>query len=75
MKAAYPKTPENTEQVSSHPAEKALGRKKGIETPLCQRKTEGGLEKRVANFLNGRKITKKAHAGRAHESKWEYQLK
>jgi hypothetical protein len=42
--------------------------------PPCQRKTEGGLEKGLANLWSEKKmkkITKKAYAGRGHESKWE----
>jgi hypothetical protein len=36
-----------------------------------QRKTEGGLEKGLANLWSGRKITKKARAVRGQETKWE----
>jgi hypothetical protein len=50
---------------------KGFGSQKGIETPLCQRKTEGGLETGLANLWNRKKITKKAHAGRGQEIKWE----
>jgi hypothetical protein len=38
---------------------------------LCPRKTEGGLEKDLANLWSRKKITKKAHAGRGQETKWE----
>jgi hypothetical protein len=38
---------------------------------LCQRKTEGGLEKGLENLWSRKKITKKAHAGRRQETKWE----
>jgi len=44
---------------------------KASEHPTCQRKTEGGLEKGLANLWSRKKITKKAHAGRGHEIKWE----
>jgi hypothetical protein len=37
---------------------------------LCQRKTEGGLEKWLANLWSRKKITKEAHAGRGQETKW-----
>ena len=39
--------------------------------PCAGEKTEGGLEKELANLWSGRKITKKARMGRGHESKWE----
>jgi hypothetical protein len=52
MKAELVKTPETTEKVSSHGVEKCVARnKKHRNTPLCQRKTEGGLEKGLANLL------------------------
>jgi hypothetical protein len=38
---------------------------------LCQRKTEGGLEKELANRWNRKRITKKSHTGRGQEAKWE----
>jgi hypothetical protein len=39
--------------------------------PLCQRKTGDGLEKDLANLWSGKKITKKARAGRGQETIWE----
>ncbi|MGO8926831.1 MAG: hypothetical protein ACLQU3_08075 [Limisphaerales bacterium] len=66
------RTTETTEEVSSHPGEKkAWEHKKGSEHPLCQRKTEGGLETWLANLWSRKKIKKKAHAGRGQETKWE----
>jgi hypothetical protein len=50
---------------------RALEPKKASEHPLCQRKTEGGLEYRLANPWSRKKVTKKAHAGRGQETKWE----
>jgi hypothetical protein len=41
-----------------------MGTKKGIETPLCRRKTEGGRENRLATLWSRKKIAKKACAGR-----------
>jgi hypothetical protein len=38
---------------------------------LCQRKTDGGLEKRFANLWRRNKVRKKARAGRGQEIKWE----
>jgi hypothetical protein len=37
-------------------------------TPLCHRKTEGGLEKRFADLGREKKITKKTHAVRGRDS-------
>jgi hypothetical protein len=48
-----------------------LGAQKGIGTPLCQRKTEGGLRTWLANLWSRKKIKKKAHAGRGQETEWE----
>jgi hypothetical protein len=39
--------------------------------PRCPRKTQGGLEKGLANLWRGKRITKKAHAGHGQETKWE----
>ena len=39
--------------------------------PLCQRKTGGGLEKGLATLWRGKRITKKAYAGRGQTTKWE----
>jgi len=72
MKAAHFKTPETTEEVSSHPGVKGHWRKKmASEHPLRQRKAGSGLEKRLANLWSRRKITKKAHAVRGRGIKWE----
>jgi hypothetical protein len=38
---------------------------------LYLRKAEGGLEKGLANRWSRKRITKKAHAGRGKESRWE----
>jgi len=38
---------------------------------LCQRKTEGGPGKGLANLWSRKRITKKACAGRGQETKWE----
>jgi hypothetical protein len=48
-----------------------LGAKKGIETALCQRITEGESKKGLANLWIRKKITKEAHAGRGLETIWE----
>jgi hypothetical protein len=45
--------------------------KKASKHPLCQRKIEDGLQKGLANLWRGKKITKKAHAGRGQDTKWE----
>ena len=72
MKAEHVKTPETTEEVSSHPGEKGVeSQKKASKHPLCQRKTEGGLEKGLVNLWSRQKIMKKAHAGRGQDTKWE----
>jgi hypothetical protein len=42
---------------------------------LWQRKTEGDWKKGLANMWGGKKITKKAHAGRGQETKWEIPVK
>ena len=56
------KTPETTEEVSSHGVEKRAERHNWrTNRLLCQRKTEGGLEKGLANLWSRKKITKKAH--------------
>jgi hypothetical protein len=53
------------------------GRKRAWEPKIASKhlrrreQTEGGLEKWLANLLSGRKITKKAHANRGQETKWE----
>jgi hypothetical protein len=71
MRAELVKTPETTEEMSSHPGETAFGRTKRHRNTLRQRKTENGLEKGLANLRSRKKITKKAHAGRGQEIKWE----
>jgi hypothetical protein len=38
---------------------------------LCQRKTDGGLEKGLANLWSRKKIKKKFHVGRGQITKWE----
>ena len=48
-----------------------VGSKKGTETALCQRTTGTDWKKVLVNQWNRKKITKKAHAGRGHETKWE----
>jgi hypothetical protein len=54
---------------------KALEAKKASEHRLRQREAGSGLEKRLANLWSRRKITKKpskkAHAVRGREIKWE----
>jgi len=40
-------------------------------SPLCRRKTGGGLEKGLANLWSRKSITKKACAGRGQETKWD----
>ena len=44
------------------------------EAPPLPEKTEGGLEKGLANLWSRKKITKKAHAGRGQETKWEISI-
>jgi len=39
--------------------------------PRYERKTDGGLEKVLANLWSRKKIKKKVHAGREQEAKWE----
>src|ERR1035437_10967578 len=39
--------------------------------PLCQRKTEGGREKRLANLWSRKKIRKTPHVDRGQTIKWE----
>jgi L-alanine-DL-glutamate epimerase-like enolase superfamily enzyme len=53
----------------------ALGAKKGIETALCKRTTGTDWKKVLANRSNRKKITKKPHAGRRHETIWEIPIK
>jgi hypothetical protein len=70
------KTKETLEEVSSHPGEKGHWRqKKHRNTPSAREKrgadSKKGLEKRLANLWSRRKTTKKAHAVRGREIKWE----
>lgn len=70
------KTMEKTEEVSYNPMEKgAWEPKMASGHSLCQRNTDGGLGKRVANLWSRTKVTKKAHAGRRQESKLEMSIK
>ena len=61
MKAEHVKTPQNTEEVSSHPGKKGNGAKKGTETPPMPEKNRTGRQKehtvrrREDNHENGRK--------------------
>jgi hypothetical protein len=48
-----------------------LGAKKGIETAPCQKINGTDWKKGLANRWNSKRITKKAHAGRGLETKWE----
>ena len=49
---------ETTEEVFSHGGGKACGKAQtATKRPLCQRKTEGGLENGLANLWRGKKIT------------------
>ncbi len=41
------------------------------EHPLCREKTDGGLEKRLANQRSASRIAKKPHVSRGQETKWE----
>jgi hypothetical protein len=60
MKAEHVKTPQNTDEVSSHPGKKGIGAKNGNETPLRRRKTEANRAKRLANPGRRKIITKTA---------------
>jgi hypothetical protein len=60
MKAEHVKTPQNTEEVSSHPGKKGNGAKKGTETPPMPEKNRTNRAKRLANPGDGRIITKMA---------------
>jgi hypothetical protein len=50
---------ETTEDVSSRGVGKRAERHKSQRAPLCQRKIEAGLEKRLANLGEGRKSRKR----------------
>jgi hypothetical protein len=72
MKAGHVKTPKDTEEVSLHAGQKRGERsKKRGNTPLWKGKAENELAKRLANLWRRVNITKKAHAGRGQELKWE----
>jgi hypothetical protein len=60
MKAEHVKTPQNTEEVSSHPGKKGIGAKKTIGTPPVSEKNRGRTGKRLANPAGGKIITKTA---------------
>jgi hypothetical protein len=47
-----------------------VGKTKGMGTPHCQRKTDGGPEEGLANRWSSKRITKKTHVGRGQETKW-----
>jgi hypothetical protein len=66
------KTMETTEAVSSDEMEKRAEKHKCQQSaPFARKKTEGGLEKGLANLWSRKRIMKKAHAGRGQETKWE----
>jgi hypothetical protein len=48
--------------------------KKATKHQLRQRETVGGLEKGLANLRSSKRITKKTHAGRRQEIKWEISI-
>jgi hypothetical protein len=50
-------------------------RRDGFFANDSQRKAEGGLEKGLATLWSRKKNTKKAHAGRGPEAKWEIPMK
>ena len=50
---------------------KGIGAKKAQKHPVCQRKIEGGVAKRLANVWRRVNIKKKARAVRGQEIKWE----
>jgi hypothetical protein len=62
MKAEQVKTPQNTEEVSSHPGKKGIGAKKAIGTPPVSEKNRGRTGKKACksgrredNHENGKK--------------------
>jgi len=69
------KTRETTEEVSSDGMEKRAERLKSERSAPLATENRGRIgkkiEKRIANLWGRNKITKKAHAGRGHEIKWE----
>jgi hypothetical protein len=70
-------TTEATGAVSSHDLKKRVERRKSEWALPLPEKTRSGLEKgsnkRLANPWSRKKITKKAQAGRGHETKWQIQ--
>jgi hypothetical protein len=50
---------------------RGVGTQKSIGTPSVQVKNPERTGKWLANLWSGKKITKKAHAGRGQEPKWE----
>jgi hypothetical protein len=71
-------TTETTGAVSSHGVKKRVKRVDRREskwgTPFAREKQSGlerGPNKRLANLWSRKKITKKAQAGRGHETEWE----
>ncbi|MGB8368794.1 MAG: hypothetical protein ACLPYZ_03105 [Limisphaerales bacterium] len=66
------KTMETTEEVSSDGMEKRVERHNWRQIGPCAReKPMADLKKVLANPWSRKKITKKAHAGRGQEAKWE----
>jgi hypothetical protein len=62
MKAEHVKTPQNTDEVSSHPGKKGIGAKNGNETPPAPEKNRGEPGKKACksgrredNHENGEK--------------------
>jgi hypothetical protein len=51
--------------------EKGIGAEKGIGTPCAREKRRADWKKVLANLWRRKRITKKAHAGRGQEIKWE----
>jgi hypothetical protein len=55
---------------------KACGRAQiGVERSFARQKPGADWKKRLANLWSKKKITKTAHAGRGHETKWEMSIK
>jgi DNA polymerase III epsilon subunit-like protein len=50
MKAEHVKTPQNTEEVSSHPGKKGIGAKKAIGIPPVSEKNRGRTGKKACKF-------------------------
>ena len=66
------KTLETTEEVSSHPGENGRSDpRKASKHPCAKRITGADWKKVLANLWSRKKITKKAHARRWQETKWE----